>query len=184
LAGAAYSIGSFESLTGPDEAGFDWLDIRKAVESKSWWKINDTWGTRWQSSYLLTNAIFRVAASFEKMCVLTLPSGRIRDEIRLAVNQKHALSQKAPSIQKFLAPWPKNSAPKDRDTFLKDARRNDRPGRAVQFPLLCCIMQTDQDKHVPYAPIKALGFDIKIATDGFMEACQIWEELHGKQSAP
>jgi len=184
LAGAAYSIGSFTALPEIDEAGFDWADIRKAIESRSWWRINDTWGTRWQSSYLLTNAIFRVAAAFEKMCVVTMATQGIRTEIRRAVAGTHTLSAKAPSIQKFLAPWPSCYLPPDTAAYLKTARRDDRPGRAIPHPLLCCIMQTDQDKHVPYRPIKSLDFDFKMATDGFMEACQIWEELHGKQSAP
>jgi hypothetical protein len=184
LAGAAYSIGSFTALPGTDEAGFDWADIRKSIEARTWWRINNTWGDRWQSSYLLTNAIFRVAASFEKMCVLTMATQGIRTEIRRAVAGTHTLSAKAPSIHKFLLPWPSNYLPADAGAFLRAARQSDRPGRAIPHPLLCCIMQTDQDKHVPYAPIKSLEFDFKIASDGLMEACQIWEELHGKQSAP
>jgi hypothetical protein len=184
LAGAAYSIGCFTALPGHDEAGFDWLDLRRAIEAQSWWRINNTWGDRWQSSYLLTNAIFRVAASVEKMCYLTHNHGAIRGEIRRALRERHPLSERAPSLRSFLGPWPTHTRPQARDAFLRNARQGDRPGRRIPHPLLCCIMQTDQDKHVPYAPIKSLEFDFKIATEGFMEACQVWEELHGKQSAP
>jgi hypothetical protein len=132
------------------------------------------WFQKWEASYLLTNAIFRVAAAAEKTCYLVDPA--LEDDRGnlwpAAAAKKFALAERLPKTHELLGKMPKREA---RPAYLQ-AQRDVFPALLmVASPLMCAFMQTDRDKHVAYHPLKELGFEQALATGAFFEACDLWD---------
>jgi len=179
LWGAAYSIGRAKrSTTGmSDGAG---ADIPQDLSSslKEIVKATDEhpfpWFHFWNTSYMLTNAIYRIAAASEKSCCLAAqhPEGD-RQWLWEAVKEADsALSKKIPKAHELLGEMPTR---KNRATFLQAQREGFPADLKVTLPLVCAFIQTDIDKHVAYKPLKQLAFDFTLATQSFLEACDLWD---------
>jgi hypothetical protein len=63
---------------------------------------------------------------------------------------------------------------KDRAGHLQAQREEFASSQKVALPLMCASMQTDRDKHVAYSPLKELRFEHVLATNAFLEACDLW----------
>lgn len=125
LWGAAYSVGIAENAL-ENESGADFalpLDLssslKLAVEGNDADSIS--WLPRWRASYMLTNAVFRVAAATEKICYLADPDlqwdrGKLWDALR---NPNSSLSTKVPIAPKLLGHMP---SLKDRASYLDGQR--------------------------------------------------------------
>ena len=176
LFGAAYSIGAAErslaSRTG--EATEVPVDLSSSLNGA----IQDegrtiAWLHFWRASYMLTNAIYRVAAAAEKICYPADPGLR-GDRRRLwdaAVSATSALSEKLPKVYDLLGKMPRGRPA--RAAYLR-AQRETFPGpMTVALPLVCAFIQTDIDKHVAYRPLKELLFDGTLAAGAFLEACDL-----------
>jgi hypothetical protein len=181
LAGAAFSIGIHEALGLGVDKSFHWKKLRQSIESGKWWTIDAHWGATWFSSHVLTNALFRIAAAAEKVCYIvdTTPKKErknIRTAIRKAIQPpKHPLSDAIPQLRTFLLPWLSTLSYPDVKAFLEVRRLAFQTTQAIDFPLLCTIFQTDQDKHAPFAPTKELAFFRALATGGFHQACEVYD---------
>lgn len=178
LFGAAYSVGiaekSLARRTG--EAIEVPLDLSSALKAA----VQDDgertvpWFHFWKASYMLTNAIYRVAAAAEKICYLASPGlqGERRRLWPAAATRTSALSKKLPKAHELLGKMPSG---KERVAYLR-AQREAFPGSmTVALPLVCAFIQTDIDKHVAYRPLKELLFDGTLAAGAFLEACDLWD---------
>lgn len=183
LGGAAYSIGcalAASNLVGhssvPDQLPPSWWKlVRSQVESGSPITENERWIHIWSASYMLTNAMFRIAAATEK--VLSLVSNRPnngRSTFGDLRNSGSTISQRVPTAHKYLNMLP-SSEGNLREEFLRQARASFNGGD-VGGALACIFMQTDEDKHVPYKPLKQLPFEFAMTTQGFVQACEIFDE--------
>jgi len=176
LFGAAYSVGvaerSLASKTG--DATDVPLDLSSALDGAL--RDDDRtvpWLRFWSASYMLTNAIYRVAAAAEKICYLSVSELREdRRQLWNAVGEPtSALSAKVPKAHEVLGKMPTRNK---RAAYLQ-AQREAFPGAlTVTTPLVCAFIQTDIDKHVAYRPLKELLFDGTLAAGAFLEACDLW----------
>jgi hypothetical protein len=197
LAGAAYSIGSAHFLYNKPginptfPLSHDWRDILLAnarnatlsAEAPPWWPV-------WTASYMLTNAIFRIAAATEKILGLVARcqgSGRkVLGMLRKSKNIGAGIQlQKAfdylhayPLLKKGEADPHVNMK-----KLLADQRMQFQTYRTIDFPLVGAIIQHDSDKHVPYPPIKDLSFDFALSTNAFYQACDVWDEAYAIHEA-
>jgi hypothetical protein len=177
LWGAAYAIGTAErSRGGWGEVPLDLSPfLRGAVERPE--DSTMPWLPFWRDSFMLTNAIYRIAASAEKVCGLV--TGRT-EEIRAwlwdeARTTTSCLSKALPLAHGLLKDMPpkKDHA---RRAYLHAQRETFRAsGQPPTPPLVCAFIQTDTDKHVPYGPLKELMFDRALAITSFLEACDLWD---------
>ncbi len=177
LFGAAYSVGVAERslATRTGEAS----EVPHDLSSSLTGAVRDEertvpWLHFWKASFMLTNAIYRVAAAAEKICYLADP-GLQEDRRRLweaAATRTSALSVKLPKAHDLLGKMPSR---RGRAVYLR-AQRESFPGSmTVALPLVCAFIQTDIDKHVAYRPLKELLFDNTLAAGAFLEACELWD---------
>jgi hypothetical protein len=177
LFGAAYSVGvaerSFAGRTG--DAPEVPLNLSSALEGA----VQDgertaPWFPFWRASYMLTNAIYRVAAAAEKTCYLSSPGlqgkrWRIWEEAAIPTSP---FSKKLSSAHDLLGKMPDG---KDRAAYLRAQRDMFPSSMTVALPLVCAFIQTDIDKHVAYKPLKPLLFEGTLAAAAFLEACDLWD---------
>jgi len=175
LWGAAFSIGTAEPLLMSGASGDIPLDLSPALTVAVEHPGELPWFHKWEASYLLTNAIFRVAAAAEKICGLATDRP---DDIRvwLAPEARRAdsrLSTTLPLAHALLKGIPNKDS---RGAYLRGQREEFfTKGKPPTPPLVCAFLQTDTDKHVPYAPLKELSFDSTLAATSFLEACDLWD---------
>lgn len=174
LWGAAYSIGTAEcSIMGGDLGDIP-LDLSPHLKAAVDYSDELPWFRKWEASYLLTNAIFRVAAAAEKICYLVDPGlkGYRRALWKAAADRDSVLSERLPKAHDLLGPM---DGVTDRTGYLHTQRDAFPALSTVASPLMCAFMQTDRDKHVAYSPLKELGFDKALAAGAFVEACELWD---------
>lgn len=192
LAGAAYSIGCAYCLyqkpginpTFPLSP--DWRDVLLGrAKTASLDEGEPHWWPVWAASYMLTNAIFRVAAATEKILGLIgndLSNGR--DVMgKLKASSTVAAGVDLPKAHEYLRHYPaREKGASDphakRKKLLHDQRENYDRNRVIDSPLVCAIIQHDSDKHVPYPPEKDLDFDFELAVSAFNQACDVWDEAY------
>src|SRR4030095_14591665 len=104
LFGAGYSIGAAEAMMLVDQSGDIPYDLSSHLAAAVIHNEELRWFGRWKASYLLTNAIFRVAAAAEKICYLAEPGlAEHRGSLWEAVNSPTtAVSQKLPKAYQLL----------------------------------------------------------------------------------
>jgi hypothetical protein len=176
LWGAAYSIGIAErSLAGSAaELVHIPVDLSSSLNSAVHHSDDLPWFGIWHASYMLTSAIFRVAA--EKICHLAAPE-LDDDRQKLwtdAANADSRLSKKVPRAHELLGKQMRMPKRKDRPGYLQAQREEFASSQKVALPLMCAFMQTDRDKHVACSPLKELRFEHVLATNAFLEACDLW----------
>lgn len=183
LGGAAFSIGRAYAVrpsagsNPPSEVSSEWWEIlstasrdeRSVPSGNAWWRT-------WYTSFMLTNSIFRIASATEKtLCLSQGVTDSGRDLLVTARRPNSALSLSFPRAHQLLRAIPSRNNER-RDEFLLQARNRFLPGRPIAHPLVCVIIQADTDKHIPSPPLKELGFDFALAMEGFMEACELWDD--------
>lgn len=179
LGGAFYSLGCGLRLAGSPSTKFevslpqDWRETLEKMAGDQSTEVLAEWWDVWSASYMLTNAIFRIAAATEKATGLI---GDSPDDGRNVFSQLQTLG--LTNSYAILKNWPtgKGSRPKKK-AILKSARDSFAPGTSILDPLLCAIIQTDNDKHSPYPPVKDLNFDSTLASSAFVQACDVWDEI-------
>lgn len=177
LFGATYSIGTAEkSIKGDPPLQLDDipLDLSSSLDAVIHHPESLPWFRVWHASYMLTSAIFRIAAAAEKVCLLAVPTVKSRDDLwREARTADSRLSMKLPRAHELLGKMPKRWVARSR--FLQVQREEFPVSLTVALPLVCAFAQTDRDKHVPYSPGKELAFEHALATLALREACDLWD---------
>jgi hypothetical protein len=177
LFGAIYSIGTAEKSIAGDPPALDDipLDLSASLDAAVHHQEDLPWFRVWHASYMLTSAIFRVAAAAEKTCSLAVPELERREDLwREARQADSRLSMKLPRARVLLGQMPKRRETRSR--FLQAQRGAFPVSQTVALPLVCAFAQTDRDKHVPYSPGKELAFEHALATLALREACDLWDD--------
>lgn len=187
LGGAAFSIGlAHQFLSGPNPGSVaipdDWwstLEHHATQNQLTLGKATPPWLRIWGASYMLTNAIFRIAAAVEKTCYLVgqLPENTRKQLWKAIHDNQSLLSKRLPTARKALRQMPGPHAA--RNQYLQRSRQGFQQTRKLRYPLLHAIIQTDIDKHVAYKPAKELQYERTLATNAFIQATHIWNEAVG-----
>lgn len=137
LGGSAFAIATAERvLNGPDPDPVDipnewWQSLQDAATNTG---TNPVWFDTWHASFMLTNAIFRVAAAAEKTCYLV---GDLQEPSRKQLwkavrDQDSTLCLRVPAARRALGQMPKSRP--QREAWLTQSRAGLEQSQRLRYP--------------------------------------------------
>jgi len=183
LGGALFSMGcaNTDENRSLDTVMFDidpgtWDEVYDQVRTFKIDPASTPWIPIWYASYMLTNALFRISAAAEKICYLCgADSKGGRPALwKVIAKADSVLNRNLPALSGYLGKMPGTWI--ERAEQLRKMREHYQNSGKVEAPLMHVIIQADTDKHVPYRPVKEIGFEWELAIGGFVEALDLWKQ--------